>query len=154
MGLFDKLKALFGDARETEPKIDEASIDWDELLWNPVMDEILKQLNVKIKRGGNYAWFDGNACRYVMCYLPGRRRAKVYLETFDGEAAKNIIDAKIACAPEGHILKQTVLIQNSKNKDKYNWVIENKEDKSEADLIKWYVESLLAFYTFMESAVV
>ena len=140
--------------RETEPKIDEASIDWDELLWNPVMDEILKQINVKIKRGGNYAWFDGNACRYVMCYLPGRRRAKVYLETFDGEAAKNIIDAKIASAPEGHILKQTVLIQNSKNKDKYNWVIENKEDKSEADLIKWYVESLLAFYTFMESAVV
>jgi hypothetical protein len=89
-----------------------------------------------------------------MCYLPGRRRAKVYLETVDGEAAKNIIDAKVASAPADHILKQTVLTQNSRNKDKYNWVIENTEDKSEDNLIKWYVESLVAFYEFMESAVV
>ena len=132
--------------------INEEALDWSELLWTPVKEELLKHFDVKMKRSGNYAWFDGNACRYVMCYIASRNQAKVYLETQDGEAAKNVIDAKVASAPVDHILKQTILNQSSRNKDKFTWVIENKIDKSEGDLIKWYAETLIAFYKFMESA--
>ena len=133
-------------------EIDEAALDWAELLWNPVNEELLKHIEVKMKKSGNYAWFDGNACRYVMCYIASRNQAKVFLETVDGEDAKNIIDAKVESAPQNHILKQTVLTQSSRNKNKFTWVIENKVDKSEGDLIKWYAETLVAFYEFMESA--
>jgi hypothetical protein len=76
--------------------------------------------------------------------------AIVRLETYGGEDAKNKFDAKIAACSAGHPLKQATISQGQRNKDKWAWTIVKKVDKSDSGLVKWYADTLLAAYAFME----
>ena len=88
--------------------------------------------------------------QYIMQYSVWDGEAIVRLETYGGEDAKSQFDAKIVASPTGHPLKQTVVSQGQKNKDKWSWTIAIKADKSDAGLVKWYAGTLLAVYNFME----
>ena len=88
--------------------------------------------------------------QYILQYSVRDGEAIVRLETYGGEDAKNQFDAKIAASPAGHPIKQAVISQGQKNKDKWVWTIATKADKSDAGLVKWYSETLFAVYAFME----
>lgn len=135
---------------------DDSNVEWSELLWEPVREELLKQVKVKlsIPKGKPYVILASEnhkgLLQYIMQYSVRDGEAIVRLETYGGEDAKNQFDAKIAASPAGHPIKQAVISQGQKNKDKWAWTISTKIDKSDAGLVKWYAETLLAVYAFME----
>jgi hypothetical protein len=90
-----------------------------------------------IQYGASYGLKDGEAV--------------VWIETFGGDELKNLIDAKVANAPSDHPLKQATVSQGKRNKNKWAWSIAEKIDKADNGLIQWYVDTLLAVYTFMEA---
>lgn len=144
-------------AKEVTPKAaDDSNVEWSELLWEPVKEELLKQVKVKlsIPKGKPYVILASEnhkgLLQYILQYSVRDGEAIVRLETYGGEDAKNQFDAKIAASPAGHPIKQAVISQGQKNKDKWVWTIATKADKSDAGLVKWYVETLLAVYAFME----
>lgn len=143
--------------KEVTPKVtDDSTIEWSELLWEPVKDELLKQVKVKlsIPKGKPYVILASEnykgLLQYILQYSVRDGEAIVRLETYGGEDAKGQFDAKIAASPAGHPLKQAVVSQGQKNKDKWSWTIAIKADKSDTGLVKWYAETLLAAYAFME----
>ena len=135
---------------------DDSNVEWSELLWEPVKEELLKQVKVKlsIPKGKPYVILASEnhkgLLQYILQYSVRDGEAIVRLETYGGEDAKNQFDAKIAASPAGHPIKQAVISQGQKNKDKWAWTISTKADKSDAGLVKWYAETLLAVYAFME----
>ena len=144
-------------AKEVTPKAaDDSNVEWSELLWEPVKEELLKQVKVKLsipKRKPYVILASENhkgLLQYILQYSVRDGEAIVRLETYGGEDAKNQFDAKIAASPAGHPIKQAVVSQGQKNKDKWAWTISTKADKSDAGLVKWYAETLLAVYAFME----
>ena len=144
-------------AKEVTPKAaDDSNVEWSELLWEPVKEELLKQVKVKlsIPKGKPYVILASEnhkgLLQYILQYSVRDGEAIVRLETYGGEDAKNQFDAKIAASPAGHPIKQAVISQGQKNKDKWAWTISTKIDKSDAGLVKWYAETLLAVYAFME----
>ena len=144
-------------AEEVTPKAaDDSNVEWSELLWGPVKEELLKQVKVKlsIPKGKPYVILASEnhkgLLQYILQYSVRDGEAIVRLETYGGEDAKNQFDTKIAASPAGHPIKQAVISQGQKNKDKWAWTISTKIDKSDAGLVKWYAETLLAVYAFME----
>ena len=77
--------------------------------------------------------------------------ATVSLETYGGDEAKMVIENKLAQAPAEHLVRQAELSQGKRNKDKWAWTLSLTIDKSDSNLVKWYVDSVLAFYSFIES---
>lgn len=142
---------------EVTPKVvEDSTAEWSELLWEPVKAELLNQVKVKmsIPKGKPYVILASEnhkgLLQYILQYSVRDGEAIVRLETYGGEDAKNQFDAKIAASPAGHPIKQAVISQGQKNKDKWAWTISTKADKSDAGLVKWYAETLLAVYAFME----
>ena len=143
--------------KEVTPKVaDDSIVDWAELLWEPIKDELLKQVKVKlsIPKGKPYAILSSEnhkgLLQYILQYSVRDGEAIVRLETYGGEDAKNRFDAKIAASHAVNPIKHATISQGQRNKDKWAWTIGNKIDKSDASLITWYVETLLAVYAFME----
>ncbi len=143
--------------KEVTPKVaDDSIVEWAELLWEPIKDELLKQVKVKlsIPKGKPYAILSSEnhkgLLQYILQYSVRDGEAIVRLETYGGEDAKNRFDVKIAASHAVNPIKHATISQGQRNKDKWAWTIGNKIDKSDASLITWYVETLLAVYAFME----
>ena len=158
MGLFDKIKALLGDSKETTVKVDESAIEWAELLWEPVKEKLQKKVDIKISipKGKSYMLCQSVAHKgqlgYCCTYGVRAGEAVVVFETYGGEEVRDAINAVVSAAPEGHPVKQAIMSQGKKNKDKWAWSIRRNVGKDDNELIDWYVEMLLACYKFMESA--
>ena len=158
MGLFDKIKALLGDSKETTVKVDESAIEWAELLWEPVKEKLQKKVDIKISipKGKSYMLCQSVAHKgqlgYCCTYGVRAGEAVVFFETYGGEEVRDAINAVVSAAPDGHPVKQAIMSQGKKNKDKWAWSIRRNVGKDDNELIDWYVEMLLACYKFMESA--
>jgi hypothetical protein len=72
------------------------------------------------------------------------------METYGGEVVRGKILAAIANIPDAHPLKHAELVQGKRNKNKWAWSLKHNIDKSDAGLVKWYAETLLAVYAVME----
>jgi hypothetical protein len=143
-------------AFDTPKKVKASEFPWEAKLWEPIKSEVLKQTKVKmnIPKGKSYAIVSSGSnkglLQYILQYNVREEEAIVRLETYGGEDAKNKFDAKIATCPADHPLKQVIASQGQRNKDKWAWAIVNKIDKSDVSIVKWYAETLLSVYAFME----
>lgn len=85
-----------------------------------------------------------------ICLVYKKNIATVLLETYSGEEVKTVLDRKIASAPADHVLKKVQPEQGKRNKDKWMWPIDNEIDKSDSNIVKWYVDILTAIYRIIE----
>ena len=144
-------------AFDTPKKLKVSEFPWEAKLWEPVKAALNKQIKVKmsIPKGKPYTLIASEkqkgTIQYGASYGLKDGEAVVWIETFWGDELKNLIDAKVANAPSDHPLKQATVSQGKRNKNKWAWSIAEKIDKADNGLIQWYVDTLLAVYTFMEA---
>lgn len=129
----------------------------NDALWTAVASQLvgLVKTRLSIPKGRAYFSIASGAHKKLIEYWAwfGSRdgKAQVDIETFGGEEAKAAIEALIAKAPAGHIIKTAEAKQGVKNKDKWFWPITIQyADMSDEQLAKWYVNTITALYTFFE----
>ena len=144
-------------AFDTPKKLKASEYPWDVKLWEPIKEEMLKLVKAKltIPKGRPYAWMqhitNHKKLGTGVGYSVRDSHANVSLETYLGvEARDKIIDA-ISKLPSDHPLKSAEMSQGKRNKNKWAWDVHKQIGKTDSGLIKWYVETLFAFYTAAEA---
>lgn len=142
-------------AFDTPKKLKVSEIEWAKRLWEPLKEHLLSRINIKmsIPKDKPYCHINSGIIKgaiYSILYSVRTGEACVSYETFGGEETKSIVEGKILNAPEGHVLKRAVMSQGKKNKDKWSWTLSLNIDKSDSNLLNWYVETLMAFYILIE----
>ncbi len=142
-------------AFDSPKKLKVRDIQWGEMFWEPLKNALLKQVKVKMSipkdkpycHAGSVAY---PGAIYAAGYSMRNGVASVSFETFGGEELKNIIEAKVAMAPDDHPIRHAELVQGKKNKNKWAWSFAKSIDKSDPGLLNWYSDTLLAFITLLE----
>lgn len=129
----------------------------NEALWEAVAAQLSDTVKTRfnIPKGRSYCSITSGMHKglieYWAQFLVRENKAQAEIETFGGEEAKSTIEAIIKTAPEGHIIKSATVKQGAKNKDKWAWsVTTSLEGLNDEQLVKWYADTLKAFYTFFE----
>ena len=141
---------------DTPKNLKTSEFPWDVKLWEPIKAEMLKhrKLKVSIPKGKPYMGIasvanKGNVAVWAS-YSIRDCAAFVSMETYGGEVVRDKILEAIANIPDTHPLKHAELVQGKRNKNKWAWSLKHNIDKSDAGLVKWCAETLLAIYTVME----
>ena len=137
----------------------ELNLNFD-ALWEGVtaaLNNVVKT-RINIPKGRSYFSIASETHKGLITYQTEYRvrdgKAQVAIETFGGEEAKAAIEAIIAKAPEGHIIKTVEVKQGAKNKDKWAWPIQAHVadfNVYNGELVAWYVNTITALYTFFEN---
>lgn len=143
-------------AFDTPKKIKASEYPWDVMLWEPVKIEVLKRVQTKmsIPKGRPYAWMHHKVNHKKLgtgvLYSVRENKANVFLETYLGDEAKEKIVAAISKLPADHPLRSAEMNQGARNKNKWGWTLSKSIDKSDSGLVKWYADTLIAFFTAAE----
>lgn len=142
-------------AFDTPKKIKVSEIDWAGKLWQPIKEQLLSNVNIKmsIPKEKPYSHISSEVIPgaiYALTYSVRGGVASVSLETFGGEETKRKVEEKIATAPAGHPLREAMVAQGKRNKNKWAWSLSTNIDKGDAGIVNWYVDTVLALYRFME----
>ncbi len=144
-------------AFDSPKKIKLSEYPWDVKLWEPIKEEMLKLVKAKltIPKGRPYAWMqhitNHKKLGTGVGYSVRDNHANVSLETYLGVEARDKIIEAISKLPSDHPLKSAEMSQGKRNKNKWAWDVHKQIDKTDSSLIKWYVETLFAFYTAAEA---
>ena len=144
-------------AFDSPKKIKSSEYPWDVKLWEPIKEEMLKLVKAKltIPKGRPYAWMqhitNHKKLGTGVGYSVRDSHANVSLETYLGVEAKDKIIEAISKLPSDHPLKSAEMSQGKRNKNKWAWDVHKQIGKTDSGLIKWYVETLFAFYTAAEA---
>ena len=156
MGLLDKIKGSIAKATSS-PKSVVYDPECPEIFWEAVKEQLSGYHDVKmgIPKGRAYSVVHSLAHKgflgYCFTYSIRDGQAAVFYETYQGDEARDMIMAAVANAPEGHPVKQAIMSQGKKNKDKWAWTITSKADASDSSLLQWYVDTFLPIYEFLEN---
>lgn len=149
--------------QQNGPTISEYNLNLEEQsscfdkLWSDVSKQIVPQVKsrVSIPKGRAYMFLKSKSHNdlffYTLGYSVRSCTASVSIETFGGEDAKMFIEKLMAQSNVESPLKSIPVKQGAKNKNKWAWTISNNIDKTDADLLKWYVDTILSFYHFFEN---
>lgn len=156
MGLLDKIKDSIGKTTKSSKSV-VYNPDRPEIFWEAVKEQLSGHHDVKmgIPKGRAYSVVHSLAHKgflgYCFTYSIRDGQAAVFYETYQGDEARDMIMAAVANAPEGHPVKQAILSQGKKNKDKWAWTITRQADASDNGLLQWYVDTFLPMYEFLEN---
>lgn len=156
MGIFDKIKGSIGKTTNSSKSV-VYNPDCPEIFWEAVKEQLSGYHDVKmgIPKGRAYSVVHSLAHKgflgYCFTYSIRDGQAAVFYETYQGDEARDMIMAAVANAPEGHPVKQAIMSQGKKNKDKWAWTITRQADASDNGLLQWYVDTFLPMYEFLES---
>lgn len=156
MGLLDKIKGSIAKATNS-PKSVVYDPECPEIFWEAVKEQLSGYHDVKmgIPKGRAYSVVHSLAHKgflgYCFTYSIRDGQAAVFYETYQGDEARDMIMAAVANAPEGHPVKQAIMSQGKKNKDKWAWTITRQADASDNGLLQWFVDTFLPMYEFLEN---
>ena len=156
MGLLDKIKGSISKVANSTRSV-VYNPDCPEIFWEAVKEQLSKHHDVKmgIPKGRAYSVVHSLAHKgflgYCLTYSIRDGQAAIFYETYQGEEGRDMIMSAVASAPEGHLVKQAIMSQGKKSKDKWAWTITCKADASDNDLLQWYVDTLLPVYEYFES---
>lgn len=141
-------------AFDTPRKLKVSEINWAEKLWEPMKEVLLSHAKMKISipKEKSYCFVKCESVPASICvgYSVRNSLATVSLETYGGDEAKMVIENKLAQASAEHLVRQAELSQGKRNKDKWAWTLSLTIDKTDSNLVKWYADSVLAFYSCVE----
>ena len=87
---------------------------------------------------------------YVLSYSVRYDLTYVGIETFNGEAARDVINQFIANNSCLSQIPDWIKKQGSKNKNKWAWLIADTLDKSDDELVEWYINVFTPIYNEFE----
>ena len=160
--MFSFLKKLFKgfdpDITESEEttSVETGGFDYD-ALWEEVTSKLKDDVTTRISipKGRAYFYIASKPHKDTFTYVGGYsvrgKFASFGIESYCGEEGRDAIQALIDAAPKGHLIRETEAKQGTKNKTKWAWGVATSIEMPREELVKWYVETIIAFYTFLEA---
>lgn len=143
-------------AKEKVATKTDGEVDTD-ALWADVISK-LKGINSRIStpKGRPYFYIASNTHKgsvtYMIGYSSRANSAWVSIESYGGEAARDAIKAMIANVPKNNIVSKAELKQGTRNKSRWALTVTESAEKPIDEVVKWYAESIMDFYAFVEKA--
>jgi len=138
----------------TNPSEQENSkYNWYNQLWDKVISRIQLDVNITNPKGRPYIFFkspSNSQLSYVLGYSVRYGITSVSIETYQGETMRDCINKFIS---ENDIMAKIPVLkmnQGVKNKEKWAWSVSDTSDKTDNELIDWFVSTLLLFYKSFE----
>ncbi len=135
-------------------------VDNDKVLWcNQLWEKVIERLNgLNIKNisnppGRSYIVVKSSvnhSISYVLSYSVRYDLTYVGIETFNGEEARDVINQFIANNSRLSQIPDWIKKQGSKNKNKWAWLIADTLDKSDDELVEWYINVFTPIYNEFE----
>lgn len=130
--------------------------EWCDNLWNNVIDKIKSTIGSSISNTKGRPYINFNSpnrkdffydCGYSVRY----GITTVTISTLNGEAAKKQMDEFIAKNDVLTQLPDLKLKQGTKQKNKWAWLITDTLDKTDDELVNWFADTILKFYSIFEN---
>lgn len=171
-GEFEQEWCLYDDEDDDECSYEEEDEEEEEnknccledtdALWAAVIENLPEEIkaNVSAPKGKAYIHIKPKNkhlgvkdFKYCVEYSKKSSSACVNIETLNGgEEAKATIQQFINEKEEKCIVKSAVAQQGVKNKNKWKWEVTTSAEELNGDLVKWYVETINAFWSFFETS--
>ena len=129
-------------------------------LWQAVINNLPAhiQSNISAPAGKSYIHIKPQSkhlgvkdFKYCVEYSKTKARAYVNVETLNGGIeGKTAIQQYIDNNSADCIVKNIIPQQGAKNKDKWKWEVTTPANELNAELVQWYVDTIIAFYQFFE----
>lgn len=145
--------ALEPNVNNDSSDVSSSKNEWGDNLWKKIIDRLKNNIrgNISNPPGRPYMFFKSSTSElfsYSIGYSVRYGITSVGIETFGGEDAKNTIEDIIS--KNNISIPNLVCKQGAKNKNKWAWSVNSSLDKSDDELIEWYVETILMFYKHFE----
>ena len=130
--------------------------EWCDNLWNSIIDKIKGTIGSSISnpKGRPYISFNSPSrkdffsdCGYSVRY----RITTITISTFNGEKAKEEMDDFITKNNILTLLPDLKLKQGTRQKDKWAWLITDTLNKPDEELVNWFADNILKFYSIFEN---
>lgn len=130
--------------------------EWCDNLWNSVIDKIKSTIGSSISNPKGRPYINFNSPRrkdffYDCGYSVRYGITTVTISTLNGEDAKTQMDEFIAKNDVLTLLPDLKLKQGTKQKNKWAWLITDTLDKTDDELVNWFADTILKFYSIFEN---
>ena len=130
--------------------------EWCDKLWNSVIDKIKSTIGSSIRNPKGRPYINFNSPRrkdffYDCGYSVRYGITTVTITTLNGEDAKNQMNEFIAKNDVLTQLPNLKLKQGTKQKNKWAWLITDTLDKTDDELVNWFADTILKFYSIFEN---
>ena len=130
--------------------------EWCDNLWNSVIDKINSTIGSSISNPKARPYINFNSPRrkdffYDCGYSVRYGITTVTISTLNGEDAKTQMDEFIAKNDVLTQLPDLKLKQGTKQKNKWAWLITDTLDKTDDELVNWFADTILKFYSIFEN---
>lgn len=130
--------------------------EWCDYLWNSVIDKIKSTIGSSISNPKGRPYINFNSPRrkdffYDCGYSVRYGITTVTISTLNGEHAKKQMDEFIAKNDVLTQLPNLKLKQGTKQKNKWAWLITDTLDKTDDELVNWFADTILKFYSIFEN---
>ena len=130
--------------------------EWCDNLWNSVIDKIKSTIGSSISNPKGRPYINFNSPRrkdffYDCGYSVRYGITTVTISTLNGEDAKTLMDEFIAKNDVLTQLPDLKLKQGTKQKNKWAWLITDTLDKTDDELVNWFADTILKFYSIFEN---
>ena len=130
--------------------------EWCDYLWNSVIDKIKSTIGSSISNPKGRPYINFNSPRrkdffYDCGYSVRYGITTVTISTLNGEDAKTQMDEFIAKNDVLTQLPDLKLKQGTKQKNKWAWLITDTLDKTDDELVNWFADTILKFYSIFEN---
>ncbi len=132
---------------------EDSKYNWYNQLWDKVISRIQLDVNITNPKGRPYIFFRSPSNRqlsYVLGYSVRYGITSVSIETYQGETMRDNINEFISENDIMAKIPDLKMNQGVKNKEKWAWSVSDTSDKTDNELIDWFVSTLLLFYRSFE----
>lgn len=130
--------------------------EWCDNLWNSIIDKIKGKIGSSISNPKDRPYISFNSpsrkdffydCGYSVRY----GITTITISTFNGEKAKEEMDDFITKNNILTLLPDLKLKQGTRQKDKWAWLITDTLNKTDEELVNWFADNILKFYSIFEN---
>lgn len=130
--------------------------EWCDNLWNSIIDKIKGTIGFSISnpKGRPYISFNSPSRKdffYDCGYSVRYGITTITISTFNGEKAKEEMDDFITKNNILTLLPDLKLKQGTRQKDKWAWLITDTLNKPDEELVNWFADNILKFYSIFEN---
>lgn len=130
--------------------------EWCDNLWNNIIDKIKGTIGSTISnpKGRPYISFNSPSRKdffYDCGYSVRYGITTITISTFNGEKAKEEMDDFITKNNILTLLPDLKLKQGTRQKDKWAWLITDTLNKPDEELVNWFADNILKFYSIFEN---
>lgn len=163
---FDYLMQLIqknnaADEESITPNIDDNSAvpteqksEWGDHIWERVIEKLDLDVNITTPKGRPYIYFKSKSkdmFSYSLGYSVRYGTTTVSIETNQGESAKELLNSFISDNNISTKIPDLKMRQGKKNKEKWTWSVCDTLEKSDNEIIDWFVYTLILFYHSFEN---